>query len=1804
MIVGKTHRFVGVVGFAFLISSGFGFSLDLPIAEQSAEEALSSSPSVPAQGGDVLPTEGYFEFTQDDWNRARKETEPPEPAPVLPARKSKPASGTEPAPGISVDLPYESGLVISGRKVIELKLDQTRRNSAERAEEMGLPQNQSDVEMRQELQVRIKGQVGPKIAVNVDFDDTKEDKRDISVVYTGDPDEFVQEAAFGDITLSLPSTEFVSYSKQLFGVRTRLKYRNAQLTAIGSRTKGTTETRRFNGATKFERRVIRDVDFVKKQFYDLAFTTRPIQAGSLTVWRDDGIATNNGVGLTTPFTGVDFAVAVATASGEFASLKPGDDFIMDYGRGVLQMKRSVGPEALLIVDYVFDDDKVTRLSQIGAAPGLKIIKTINDTPLSSDPLETGYQRELKTFYNLGNIKIVRDNGRGNFILRTVDSNQNDLLVQMSTAAGVGTPSGSILEYAETLDVDFDRGYFNIALTSAVADPQLYGASPVSKFSFLTEYRYRVRDYQLRPNVIFGSERVTLNGRLLRSDVDYFIAYDIGLLQFFNDDLLDETTQIEVTYDYAPFGGQLGQTLVGTRLELGLIPGRAQAGGTFLYTFAPKTTVVPDIRNTPSSLMVLEVDGRVTDMRLPFTAVKMTLSGEAAQSRENPNLYGKAIVDSMEGVSQEDPAALVAESWFLGANRASYGYSTRPSSLLQVNDESLDLDDVVGPSAGVNESEKLQVLRVDYALDRNPGGVGPEESSLITPLSKVGRDFSKKRYIEFWVEGSNAAGAGVRLDIDAGAFNEDADGDHTNLKPETEDLNNDGSLNEGEDVGWTYDYPGDSRTMGSGNGRIDSEDLDGNGKLRISDVTPRTVPLLSISTTPLPAGSVVTNQDGSDVPLAAMTDLNFSGWRFIRVPLSIAPTEEDSFKGIYQVRLTLRAPEAASSAATVRIGKIAFVGNTWETAAVTGGAQMDVGAVNNLDNPDYQTLVGNAAYNELYGEQAENKTREQALSLKFNLPALSTATTRSVYGAPRDFSTHQDLNFFYFAPDPLSPDVELFVQLGSETDYFEIPLPRNPTPDFWNLATLRLVDLNNDGTPDTLQLDGTGTEARVIGSPLLSRVGQFKIGVRHTNPAGLTAAGNLWINEIHVNGARNKIGDARRFALDGAWKDWGNFGGTFRSVDRNFQTLTSPVVNQDRQETTGFMNFNRWKTAPLSATYNKSLTVTPAAIKTGQSQLVSLLSEGRAETVRARADGSLLFTNWPEFAYSAERLLEELTDRQERRDRSIYSGSLNYSPLYKPDLLPGEKWSFTPVPTNIFVKYIRSNYALSYFPEREEEQLALSTDTVSQQNAVFGNARTLEYADDWNARMGFTLWKGFVLTPTYTQRKVVEQREFSEEDLALAPQFSAAQSYDKSFSQSHGLSLNWKILKWLEPRLTYSLSGTETNGLPTSSSPTAAGFKTIDRTATGDAFLNLRMNELFPKVRAVRTLTFDASFKIDSSDGHDNVAQDFTAWRRIEPFRMETIKRAGGSDMLSLLPALEFDGESALRRQMTARNTLRVAANWSPWDSQSVLPAVLSPLKTLTLSNTFTQTNEHTENTQTVRDLQTLSWFDLIATIRDLEKPFALQRWMSGTQWTTRLNNRVTEVFFEELTESESSGLDLRFTLFKKYDCSLLSNWTDGSIRDLKTNLLKEQTQGNQYSAQVGTRFGSWRLTPRVAYSKDEKIDGTGRALQDLEKMGADIAGRFDKAYPGGFRLPFMKKAFSNVNRLTLDAKLAYERRSSVLNFERDNTDTYGGEAIGEWEIARNFRLSFGGKASLVKNRAKPEDGLTTVGITSKLVIQF
>jgi len=548
--------------------------------------------------------------------------------------------------------------------------------------------------------------------------------------------------------------------------------------------------------------------------------------------------------------------------------------------------------------------------------------------------------------------------------------------------------------------------------------------------------------------------------------------------------------------------------------------------------------------------------------------------------------------------------------------------------------------------------------------------------------------------------------------------------------------------------------------------------------------------------------------------------------------------------------------------------------------------------------------------------------------------------------------------------------------------------------------------------------------------------------------------------------------------------------------------------------------------------------------------------------------------------------------------------LDYSVPVRPDLLPGSWWSFRPLPDTIFARYSRTNYFMSWFPEKKDQDMAVSTTTTNTANAIFNNARTLEYTDDWQGKMNFSPWTGFTLSPSYQQTKVTEERRFSEEDLVTVPGFSMAQNYNKSFSQKHGMAVSWRMLRWLEPRFTYEFSGTETNGLPTASSPTASTEKVLSRSASGDAFLNFTPRDLFPGVTMIHSLRFDGSFRVENQDTYEHVPEDYTDWQKVQPFRVGQVERRNGGSMFGLLSPLEFkDNPEVLLSQMTARNTLRVAGNWSPLDWLKTSPR-WDPLKTLSVSNTLTNTNEHTENTLTRRDVHTMRWLDMITSLRDLEKTLGLTRWVGGSNLTGRANRQTTETFLEEWAVSRSLGGDFRFTLMKRLDWFFSMSRTDGKTNDIRTGLMKSENKGISQSVQMGTNLGVWRLTPSVAYRSDVSVSGTGVALQDLQTTNYSLVGRMDKGYPLGFRFPFTQKVFVGVNRLILDAKIGFEQRRSSINYTTDNTDTYSGEATGEWEIMKNFRLSFGGKTSLVNNTTFKENGFVRVELNSQLVIQF
>ena len=164
---------------------------------------------------------------------------------------------------------YGTNVALTGRYLVGFKLNAKRftQDANNDIEE----RNIRTMEMQQELQLKMQGKILDRIFVDIDYDDKREEEKTISVAYRGKPGELVQLAEFGDINLSLPQTEFISYEKKLFGAKMHLQHKDLNLYVIGSQTKGSNKQKQFVGSSVFEITSIKDTDYIRRTYYDLTF---------------------------------------------------------------------------------------------------------------------------------------------------------------------------------------------------------------------------------------------------------------------------------------------------------------------------------------------------------------------------------------------------------------------------------------------------------------------------------------------------------------------------------------------------------------------------------------------------------------------------------------------------------------------------------------------------------------------------------------------------------------------------------------------------------------------------------------------------------------------------------------------------------------------------------------------------------------------------------------------------------------------------------------------------------------------------------------------------------------------------------------------------------------------------------------------------------------------------------------------------------------------------------------------------------------------------------------------------------------------------------------------------------------------------------------------------------------------------------------------------------------------------------------------------------------------------------------------
>lgn len=1629
-------------------------------------------------------------------------------------------------PGIKTVLPFESHLSLSGRKLIGV--DYTTRIYDK--PEDGKRKDTSSFKMNQELQMKINGSVGDRLNINVDYDDTT-DKKDISLVYKGKPEEFIQEAAFGDISVSLPSTEFVGYSKELFGLKIDTKYKTLSSNAFFSKTKGASEMKRYTGNTQLERKTIPDTSYIRLKYYSIKKPgiSKTIKPGTAKVFLDYQ-KLDPGLNTVTFSTITTMLPSTHTyTNGRFVLLVAGQDYTIDYTKGIITFKNTLANNYVAAIDYQYTDD--TWLSDSNP-PGVEfgapqMIKDVNNTV---------YSAELKTFYNLGNLKIIRDNGRGNFILEIKDLN-GDIPQQIE--------GGKIVpKYPSNINVDFENGVFNLNPVDGMPlhDP-LYNLN-THLYNFIAEYQYVVKILMLRPGIVPQSEKVVIDGIVLKANTDYIIDYDLGILTIQNESLIKENSTIDISYDYSMFGGESESTLIGLRSKLDLT-NKISMGASFLYNFTAKGLVMPDIRSTPTGLMVGEADFKVTSLDINTLNMRIDADAEYAVSSQDDNTSGKAVIDSMDSSVYEDNASMLDENWF----HSSSGKPTVRRDLRDLSWKSYDilLRDI-DPDIEVMDGQKQLVLEIDYNV------MSRSQVAFSQKLSTAGYDFTKKLYVDIWIK-DNGSTADFAIEY-AASINEDADG---NLKLDTEDKDANGIISPWEDTGQEYRNTDDSLSLiGAHNGKLDSEDLNGNGVLdTYEDIA---------GSYQLSAGTVIKNHNG---------------WKQIRIPLNIDTMNTEIWKNVRIVRFKVL--QNFGESGKIIIGKISICGNKWEKASVGTGIKVE--SIGRSD-PEYaqNSIIYNTYYQDLYDIDSSSKKEEQSLQIEYNTAAAGEeALAKSVYmGESLDISKYDSLRFFVFAKNAASGDTIIFRAGGNDTNYFEYKIQVTDDPSWkkWKLIT---IEQPGHGRAAKWSSSDPNAVISSSGMPSLEKISQITVGVISSDPG---VAHKIWFNEIHVTGSKKLIGEAWRARGSLQWKGSGNIGaitaGVYKkSINRNFQTITAGVYNRDYSEDSAYLNFDGVKTRaftllPLKTGLSKITTITPD-VADNSSNLISINEEGKVVTYTGYAETNLNFgADFPQVSAQYSRSIIDTSDIERLEDKESLSGNLVYN---NPIVFP-----LLPTTVNANARTTNSYYKVYPSTPIENSNSFLGLDSLQQYMDIL-DYHTLEKSDMFSIKLPFKFSKGILFSPSYIVDKVKEKNR----------DFPSEIDYDKSLNQTIGATLVLGFASWFTPTFTYSINTRENYNVIADTNTLPGEKKYIERSGVGEISWNLNAYDIKASP-FLKSLTFSAYYRLQDSDSYDNVDKDFEStgiatdklWIRKNP-------------LMDTLPS--YSSSSYTVRSLLNRDDIRIMGRYMPFEAVQ-LKGFLSPLKTLSANFTYTEGKENSYVTGTVKDVFTRIWPELLIGISKLESFVGNIKWMTDTQMNFKYQDKSITTYGVSYAKNTLMGIDYRCKIKKKLDLYFSYENTDISEDDYATNAAISDGLSRRIAGQGAFDIGKWRFSLRYENEDNWRTNAEGKYASQVKKNSYLAQINSDLIFPLGIKIPLIKKVIPLKNRIIFISNIKYITQESEVNVEQDNTVNTGISANADYEVSKYLRVIIGASYDRVEYTYNSDLNYMDLAVTGKLTVQF
>lgn len=754
----------------------------------------------------------------------------------------------------------------------------------------------------------------------------------------------------------------------------------------------------------------------------------------------------------------------------------------------------------------------------------------------------------------------------------------------------------------------------------------------------------------------GSERILVDGVPLVRGQDYTIDYDIGQVILTNPQAIFGTNpnaQIRATYEQKSMF-QIAPTSVfgmSTRYSLGT---RGELNFMGLYQSERALVRRPQLGLEPGSIFLggasgrMELGGalldrvltRVPGLRLGGTSA-VNVTGELAMSLPNPNTQGDTYLDDFEA-TDEIPIFLERHFWRLGSRPGDpAGAETfLPLPLDVPTAARLTWQDLVRTEAGQIAGplppdaidRKIQVaggrLRETVMYLTFGDTLDPADErrwrSLTTVLSTTGRDMTRSEFLEFYVLGP--AQSDHALIIDIGTVSEDAfyydtlgatSGTYTDGRPwglgildeEARLAENEIWTNQEHDARGLWDQPcqatasetayplGDDRAnCARGNGRVDTEDLDGNGTLQANDGA---------------YFRYVVSLDGTSPYLVRDTLATETPFVLYRIPLRAADripvngATEGTWRFVKHLRMTVTGKPGGLALARMRI-----VGSRWIKRDVHGilagpvGADPGLGAAaTRFEVGPVSKLTDGDAYEPPPGvrDQLQDPTANFGVGgTEFNEKGMRLAYAdlapderAEIYfryaQEPRNFLSYRQLRLWAVARSgdwgPQGGE-RLQVKLGTDKrNYYLFQTRLNPsvnggvvTTDAWRPEVVidfeRWMALRSEAEELLITAPPPQGESLVLWSedstyavvleergraPNLAAVRE--IGFAIYNAGGAPATGEVWLNDMRLGGAVRDPGYAGQLNLELRGGDFINTNLSFSSQGALFRQLNQEARYQ-------------------------------------------------------------------------------------------------------------------------------------------------------------------------------------------------------------------------------------------------------------------------------------------------------------------------------------------------------------------------------------------------------------------------------------------------------------------------------------------------------------------------------------------------------------------------------------------------------------------------------------------------------------------